>query len=57
MTAEFPGVLRDLFKLSLEQAQRVFETFITTSEGTWRGTARVRTLGPAWVHSWTRSRR
>jgi hypothetical protein len=37
MTAEFPGVLRDLFKLSLEQAQRVFETFITTSEGTWRG--------------------
>jgi hypothetical protein len=37
MTAEFPGVLRDLFKLSLEQAQRAFETFITTSEGTWRG--------------------
>jgi len=37
MTAEFPGLLRDLFKLSVEQAQRAFETFLTTSEGAWRG--------------------
>jgi hypothetical protein len=38
MAAEFPGGLRDLFKLTIEQSRRAFETFVTTSEKTWKGT-------------------
>jgi hypothetical protein len=32
---EIPDSVRELMKLSIEQAQRVFETFVATSEKTW----------------------
>jgi phasin len=35
MTPEIPQGLRDLLKLSIEQARRAFETFVATSEKTW----------------------
>jgi hypothetical protein len=37
MNAEFPGALRDLFKLTIEQCRRSFEMLVTTSEKTWEG--------------------
>jgi phasin len=36
MTPEIPQGLRDLLKLSIEQARRAFETFVATSEKTWK---------------------
>jgi phasin len=36
MTPEIPQALRDLVKLSIEQARRAFETFVATSEKTWK---------------------
>ena len=35
MTPEIPQGLRDLLKLSIEQARRAFGTFVATSEKTW----------------------
>ena len=36
MKPEIPESLRDLMKMSIEQAKRSFDTFATTSEKTWR---------------------
>jgi hypothetical protein len=36
MTPEIPQGLRDLVKLSIEQARQAFETFVATSEKTWK---------------------
>jgi hypothetical protein len=36
MKPELPDSVRDLMKLSIEQAQRAFETFVATSEKTWK---------------------
>ncbi len=33
---EIPEALRDLMKMSIEQAKQAFETFISTSEKTWK---------------------
>jgi phasin len=33
---EIPEALRELMKMSIEQAKRAFETFISTSEKTWK---------------------
>lgn len=33
---EIPDSVRELMKLSIEQAQRAFETFVATSEKTWK---------------------
>ena len=34
--AEVPEAIRDLMKMSIEQAQRAFATFVATSEKTWK---------------------
>jgi phasin len=34
--AEVPEALRELMKMSIEQAKRAFETFVSTSEKTWK---------------------
>ena len=52
MKPEVPELLRNLMKMSIEQAKRAFETFATTSEKTWKtfetnsqtAGARLRTL-------------
>ncbi len=52
MKPEVPELLRNLMKMSIEQARRAFETFATTSEKTWKtfetnsqaAGARLRTL-------------
>ncbi len=52
MKPEVPESLRNLMKMSIEQARRAFETFATTSEKTWKtfeansqtAGARLRTL-------------
>jgi len=36
MKAEVPEALRELMKMSIEQAKRAFDTFVSTSEKTWR---------------------
>jgi phasin len=36
MNPEIPQPLRDLMKMSIEQARRAFETFVSTSEKTWK---------------------
>jgi phasin len=36
MTPEIPEPLRELVKLSIEQAKRAFEAFVSTSEKTWK---------------------
>ena len=36
MKPEVPDSVRELMKLSIEQAQRAFETFVSTSEKTWK---------------------
>ncbi|MGA7458157.1 MAG: phasin family protein [Methyloceanibacter sp.] len=36
MKAEIPQALRELMKLSIEQARRAFETFVATSEKAWK---------------------
>jgi phasin len=36
MNPEIPQALRDLMKMSIEQAKRAFETFVSTSEKTWK---------------------
>jgi len=36
MKPEVPEAIRDLMKMSIEQAQRAFETFAATSEKTWK---------------------
>ena len=36
MKPEIPQALRELMKLSIEQAKRAFETFVATSEKTWK---------------------
>ncbi|MGH9808569.1 MAG: phasin family protein [Terriglobia bacterium] len=36
MKPEIPEPLRELVKMSIEQARRAFETFISTSEKTWK---------------------
>jgi hypothetical protein len=36
MKAEIPPALRELMKLSIEQARRGFETFVSTSEKAWK---------------------
>jgi phasin len=36
MKPEIPDSVRELMKLSIEQAQRAFETFVSTSEKTWK---------------------
>jgi phasin len=36
MKAEIPQALRELMKMSIEQARRAFETFVSTSEKTWK---------------------
>ncbi len=36
MKPELPESLRDLMKVSIEQAKRAFETFAATSEKTWK---------------------
>jgi hypothetical protein len=36
VTPEIPQALRDLVKLSIEQARRAFEIFVATSEKTWK---------------------
>jgi phasin len=33
---EVPEAVRDLMKMSIEQAKRAFDTFVSTSEKTWR---------------------
>jgi len=35
-TPEIPQPLRELMKMSIEQARRAFETFVSTSEKTWK---------------------
>ena len=36
MKPEIPEPLRELMKMSIEQAKRAFETFVSTSEKTWK---------------------
>lgn len=36
MNPEIPGALRELMKMSIEQARRAFEAFVSTSEKTWK---------------------
>ena len=36
MKAEIPQALRELMKMSIEQAMRAFETFVSTSEKAWK---------------------
>ena len=36
MTPEIPQALRELMKMSIEQAMRAFETFVATSEKAWK---------------------
>jgi phasin len=36
MKAEIPDALRELMKMSIEQARRAFEAFVSTSEKTWK---------------------
>ena len=36
MTPEMPQALRELMKMSIEQAMRAFETFVATSEKAWK---------------------
>jgi phasin len=36
MKAEIPEALRELMKMSIEQARRAFETFVSTNEKTWK---------------------
>jgi phasin len=36
MKPEIPESLRDLMKMSIEQAKRAFDTFVATSENTWK---------------------
>jgi len=36
MKPEIPEALRELMKMSIEQARRAFETFVSTSEKTWK---------------------
>ena len=36
MKAEIPDALRELMKMSIEQARRAFDTFVSTSEKTWK---------------------
>jgi hypothetical protein len=36
MKPEVPEAVRDLMKMSIEQAKRAFETFAATSEKTWK---------------------
>lgn len=36
MKPEVPEAIRDLMKMSIEQAKRAFETFAATSEKTWQ---------------------
>jgi phasin len=36
MKPEVPEQLRDVMKMSIEQAKRAFDTFATTSEQTWK---------------------
>jgi phasin len=36
MKPEVPEAIRDLMKMSIEQAKRAFETFAATSEQTWK---------------------
>ena len=36
MQAEIPPALRELMKMSIEQAKRAFEAFVTTSEQAWK---------------------
>jgi len=36
MKPEIPETLRELMKMSIEQAKRAFETFVSTSEKTWK---------------------
>jgi phasin len=36
MKPEVPEAIRDLMKMSIEQAKRAFETFAATSEKTWK---------------------
>jgi phasin len=36
MKAEVPEALRELMRMSIEQARRAFETFVSTSEKTWK---------------------
>jgi len=36
MKPELPQPLRELMKMSIEQARRAFETFVSTSEKTWK---------------------
>ena len=36
MKPENPETLRELMKMSIEQARRAFETFVSTSEKTWK---------------------
>ena len=36
MKPEIPEPLRELMKMSIEQARRAFETFVSTSEKTWK---------------------
>ena len=36
MQAELPPALRELMKMSIEQAKRAFEAFVTTSEQAWK---------------------
>jgi phasin len=36
MKAEVPEALRELMRMSIEQARRAFDTFVSTSEKTWK---------------------
>lgn len=36
MNPEIPEPLRNMMKISIEQAKRAFDTFVTTSENTWK---------------------
>ena len=36
MNPEIPESLRNMMKMSIEQAKRAFDTFVTTSENTWK---------------------
>jgi phasin len=36
MRPEIPEFLRDMMKMSIEQAKRAFDTFVTTSENSWK---------------------
>ena len=47
MTSEIPQPVRDLMKLSLEQARRAFEAFASISEKTWKSLENSSPLGRA----------